>query len=69
MQLTDCLVASRQVPLYGVGFQLIVKRLLHEGDLLRCFRNSGLGHVRKYAPFVLILSALHLILRAKSQHI
>ena len=44
-------------------------RLLHEGDLLRCFRNSGLGHVRMYAPFVLILSALHLILRAKSQHI
>ena len=29
----------------------------------------GLGHVRKYAPFGLILSALHLILRAKSQHI
>ncbi len=27
----------------------------------------GLGHVRKYAPFGLILSALHLILRAKSQ--
>ncbi len=46
-----------------------MRRLLHEGDLLRCFRNSGLGHVRKYAPFVLILSALHLIPRAKSQHI
>ena len=29
----------------------------------------GLGHVREYAPFDLILSALHLILRAKSQHI
>ena len=29
----------------------------------------GLGHVREYAPFGLILSALHLILRAKSQHI
>ena len=29
----------------------------------------GLGHVREYAPFALILSALHLILRAKSQHI
>ncbi len=28
-----------------------------------------LGHVREYAPFGLILSALHLILRAKSQHI
>ena len=27
----------------------------------------GLGHVREYAPFSLILSALHLILRAKSQ--
>ena len=29
----------------------------------------GLGQVRKYAPFGLILSALHLILRAKPQHI
>ena len=29
----------------------------------------GLCHVREYAPFGLILSALHLILRAKSQHI
>ncbi|GEM_PF-2876062 len=29
----------------------------------------GLGHVLQYAPFALILSALHLILRAKSQHI
>ena len=29
----------------------------------------GLGHVREYAPFDLILSALHLILRTKSQHI
>ena len=29
----------------------------------------GLGHVREYATFGLILSALHLILRAKSQHI
>ena len=29
----------------------------------------GLGHVREYTPFGLILSALHLILRAKSQHI
>ena len=29
----------------------------------------GLGHVREYAPFDLILSALHLILRAKSLHI
>ena len=29
----------------------------------------GLGHVREYAPLDLILSALHLILRAKSQHI
>ena len=29
----------------------------------------GLGHVREYAPFNLILSALHIILRAKSQHI
>ena len=29
----------------------------------------GLGHVREYAPFDLILGALHLILRAKSQHI
>ena len=29
----------------------------------------GLGHVREYAPFDLILSALHFILRAKSQHI
>ncbi len=26
----------------------------------------GLGHVREYAPFDLILGALHLILRAKS---
>ena len=29
----------------------------------------GLGHVREYAPFGLILSVLYLILRAKSQHI
>ena len=29
----------------------------------------GLGRVREYAPFDLILSALHFILRAKSQHI
>ena len=29
----------------------------------------GLSHVCEYAPFGLILSALHLILRAKSQHI
>ena len=29
----------------------------------------GLGHVREYAPFDLILRALHLIIRAKSQHI
>ena len=29
----------------------------------------GLGHVLQYAPFALILSALHLILRAKSKHI
>ncbi len=29
----------------------------------------GLDHVREYAPFGLILSALHLILRAKSLHI
>ena len=29
----------------------------------------GLGHVREYAPFGLILIALHLILRTKSQHI
>ena len=29
----------------------------------------GLGHVREYAPFDLILGALHLILRAKSLHI
>ena len=29
----------------------------------------GLGHVREYAPFALILSALHLIIRAKSQYI
>ncbi len=29
----------------------------------------GLSHVREYAPSALILSALHLILRSKSQHI
>ena len=29
----------------------------------------GLGHVREYAPSALTLSALHLILRSKSQHI
>ena len=29
----------------------------------------GLGHVREYAPSTLTLSALHLILRAKSLHI
>ena len=29
----------------------------------------GLGHVREYAPFALILSALHFIIRAKSHHI
>ncbi len=29
----------------------------------------GLGHVRKYAPFALILSALHFFIRAKSHHI
>ena len=29
----------------------------------------GFGHVREYAPFSLILSVLHLILRSKSQHI
>ena len=29
----------------------------------------GLSHVREYAPLGFILSALHLILRAKSQHI
>jgi len=28
-----------------------------------------LGYVREYAPFGLILSALHLILRAKYRHI
>ena len=29
----------------------------------------GFGHVREYAPFSLTLSALHIILRSKSQHI
>lgn len=29
----------------------------------------GLGHVRKYAPFALIFSTLHFIIRAKSHHI
>ena len=29
----------------------------------------GLGHVREYAPSALTLSALHLILRSKSQRI
>lgn len=45
-------------------FETIARRrsaaLLSEFDL---------GHVREYAPFGLILSDLHLILRAKSQHI
>ena len=46
-----------------------MKRLLHGGDLLRCFRNSVSVTYVKYAPFDLILSALHLTLRAKSQYI
>lgn len=29
----------------------------------------GLGHVREYGPFALILSTLHFIIRAKSHHI
>lgn len=29
----------------------------------------GLGHAHEYAPFILILSALHLIALAKSHHI
>ena len=53
--------ASRMTDAYG---ETIARRrsaaLLSEFDL---------GHVREYAPFGLILSALHLILRAKSQHI
>ncbi len=48
--------------------QAVVLRLLHEGDTA-LLSEFGLGHVREYAPFGLILSALHLILRAKSQHI
>ena len=36
---------------------------------IKLLSEFGLGHVREYAPFALTLSALHLILRAKSQHI
>ena len=57
------------------------RRLLHEDDLRRCFRNSAsvtyvstLPSTSSFCvclvPYVhLAVSALHLILRAKSQHI
>ena len=56
-------------------------RLLHEGDLRRCFRDSGsvtyVSTLPAPSPFCVCLvpyvhlavSALHLIFRAKSQHI
>ena len=53
--------ASRMTDAYG---ETVARR--RSAALLSEF---GLGHVREYAPFDLILSALHLILRAKSQHI
>ena len=57
-----------------------MKRLLHEGDLLRCFRNSALVTYVSTLPSALVEpwcptapcphpQALHLILRLKSQHI
>ena len=53
--------ASRMTDAYGAT---VARR--RSAALLSEF---GLSHVREYAPFDLILSALHLILRAKSQHI
>ena len=55
------LTASRMTDAYG---ETVARR--RSAALLSEF---GLSHVREYAPFDLILSALHLILRAKSQHI
>ena len=53
--------ASRMTDAYG---ETVARR--RSAALLSEF---GLSHVREYAPFDLILSAVHLILRAKSQHI
>jgi len=53
--------ASRMTDAYG---ETVARR--RSAALLSEF---GLSHVREYAPFDRILSALHLILRAKSQHI
>ena len=59
--LCTSVTASRMTDAYGAT---VARR--RSAALLSEF---GLGHVREYAPFDLILSALHLILRAKSQHI
>ena len=59
--LCTSVTASRMTDAYG---ETVARR--RSAALLSEF---GLGHVREYAPFDLILSALHLILRAKSQHI
>ena len=48
---------------YGLGETVARRR---SAALLSGF---GLGHVHEYAPSALTLSALHLILRSKSQHI
>ena len=60
----------------GLGTSVTVSRMTDAyGETVARRRSAallsefGLGHVREYAPFNLILSALHLILRAKSQHI
>ena len=78
MDLGTSVTASRMTDAYGASTLRVPPGCAPLGILLETVarRRSaallsefGLGHVREYAPFGLILSALHLILRAKSQHI
>ena len=55
----------------GLIAKLVIISVMHKETVARrrsasLLSEFGLGHVREYAPFALILSALHLILRAKS---